>query len=99
MSFFFLVTPQKLTNYKSVDHDTEAVMQNIIDTEFKDHTVLAVMHRLGFVDRYDKVLMLDAGRMVEFDSPRALLERPSAFLKLFEAGGHKARHDGSESLG
>ena len=73
-------------------------MQNIIDTEFAEHTVLAVMHRLGFVDRYDKVLLLDAGRLVEFDSPHALLERPSAFLELFKASGQKKKgHSRSKS--
>ncbi|KAK6074134.1 ABC transporter [Seiridium cupressi] len=35
----------------SVDSDTESIMQDIIDTVFKDCTVLAVMHRLTYVTR------------------------------------------------
>ena len=44
-------------------------MQDIIDTTFKDCTVLAVMHRLTHITRYDKVALLDNGHLVEFDTP------------------------------
>ena len=72
----------------SVDNNTEAIMQNIIDTEFASHTVLAVMHRLRFVTHYDKVALLDAGTLAEFDSPKVLLAKDSAFSGLYKASGH-----------
>lgn len=80
-------TQEKLTIY-SVDNITEAIMQNIIDTEFANSTVLAVVHRLSFVTHYDKVALLDAGTLAEFDSPRVLLSRESAFSALYKASGH-----------
>ena len=42
-------TRQWLTYRNSVDGETEAFMQDIIDTTFKDCTVLAVMHRLTHI--------------------------------------------------
>lgn len=48
-------------------------MQNIIDSEFAGHTVIAVMHRLKYIKHYDKVALLEAGNLLEFDTPSTLL--------------------------
>ncbi|KAI1762970.1 ABC transporter [Hypoxylon sp. FL1150] len=72
----------------SVDAETESIMQEIIDTEFKDCTVLAVMHRLRYVSRsYDVVAVLDAGELLEFDSPDALLRGDTKFKELHRSNG------------
>ena len=63
-------------------------MQDVIDTEFAQQTVLAVMHRLRFVRRFDKVIVLNAGRVAEFDSPGKLLEKKTSILAgIYRAGG------------
>lgn len=59
-------------------------MEDIIDTVFKDRTVLAVMHRLTHITRYDKVAFLDDGHLVEFDAPETLLGRDSKFARLYQ---------------
>jgi ABC-type multidrug transport system fused ATPase/permease subunit len=59
-------------------------MQDIIDTVFKDCTVLAVMHRLTHITRYDKVALLDDGHLVEFDAPGTLLSQESRFAKMYQ---------------
>ncbi|KAI1080070.1 ABC transporter [Whalleya microplaca] len=69
----------------SVDSETEAIMQDIIDTTFKDCTVLAVMHRLTHITRYDKVALLDDGHLIEFDTPETLLNQESKFARLYQA--------------
>ncbi|KAI1858524.1 uncharacterized protein JN550_012571 [Neoarthrinium moseri] len=69
----------------SVDDGTEAVMQEIIDTEFKTCTVLAVMHRLKHIARYDKVALLDKGMLVEYDAPTTLLQQASRFSDLYQS--------------
>jgi ABC-type multidrug transport system fused ATPase/permease subunit len=72
----------------SVDEKTEALMQNIIETEFKDRTVISIIHRYSHVDWFDRVVVLDEGRVVECDTPGALLRRAgSAFRALYIAGG------------
>ncbi|KAL6871928.1 P-loop containing nucleoside triphosphate hydrolase protein [Trichoderma novae-zelandiae] len=59
----------------SVDIETEAIMQQIIDTDFKDSgcTVLAVMHRLEHIRRYDRVALLGHGKLLEYGDPEGLL--------------------------
>lgn len=61
-------------------------MQRLIRRKFAHHTIIAVAHRLETIMDFDKVAVLDSGRLVEFDSPYTLLDRPgSAFLKLYTA--------------
>ncbi|KAI0484872.1 putative multidrug resistance-associated protein [Xylariaceae sp. FL0804] len=71
----------------SLDNDTETAMQNIVEREFSHCTVLSVMHRLSFISRYDKVLVLDGGAVVEFDTPQALLSRSGSWLSTTMSGG------------
>lgn len=69
----------------SVDFETDEKIQRTIQEEFADALVVCIAHRLLTVARYDKILVLDAGRIVEFDTPRNLLSRPSsAFRKMCE---------------
>lgn len=75
-----------LTVWCSVDHETEDIMQEVIEREFASHTVLAVMHRLRLIDRYDRVAVLNAGALVELESPAALLARDSLFRQLYQSG-------------
>ncbi|KAL4935954.1 hypothetical protein BDV06DRAFT_205947 [Aspergillus oleicola] len=70
----------------SVDPQTEETMQDVLDTEFTSHTMLSVLHRLRYIHRYDRVAVLDAGNLVEFDSPDALLGRESRFKRLYLSG-------------
>ncbi len=60
-------------------------MQRVIREKFSNHTVIAVAHKLDTVLDFDKVAVLDKGVLVEFDSPYALLSRPSAFNKLYNS--------------
>lgn len=57
----------------SVDHNTEELMQEVLETEFHSHTVLSVLHRLCYIHRYDRVAVLDGRVLVEFDSPASFL--------------------------
>lgn len=67
----------------SVDIETDKVMQEIIRHEFKGYTVVMVSHRLEMVMEFDKVLVMDAGRVVEQGRPRELVEREgSRFAEL-----------------
>ncbi|SMQ47601.1 unnamed protein product [Zymoseptoria tritici ST99CH_3D7] len=50
----------------SVDLDTQGIMQDIIDTDFRQTTVLAVMHRLEHIKHYDKVVVLSKGRLTSY---------------------------------
>ncbi|UKZ84066.1 hypothetical protein TrVFT333_011882 [Trichoderma virens FT-333] len=69
----------------SVDEKTEAYMQDIIDSEFNHQTVISVLHRFSHIHSYDKVVVLQNGKLVEFGTPEGLLESDSAFRALYDA--------------
>jgi len=56
----------------NVDMETDEFIQRKI-MEFAECTVLTIAHRLTTIANYDKVIVMDKGRMVEFDSPYELL--------------------------
>lgn len=66
-----------------MDVETNKLMQELIRSEFKDHTIIAVEHNLGNILDYDRIAVFDTGRLVEFDAPLSLLERASAFRALY----------------
>ncbi|KAJ6625970.1 P-loop containing nucleoside triphosphate hydrolase protein, partial [Mycena sp. CBHHK59/15] len=58
-----------------VDYETDAVIQSSLQHELgSDVTVIKVAHRLQTIMDADRIMVLDAGRIVEFDSPKQLLE-------------------------
>lgn len=58
-------------------------MQRVIRKKFSNHTILAVAHKLDTILDFDKVAMLDAGELIEFDDPYTLLSVDSAFNRLY----------------
>ncbi|CCG82393.1 putative ABC metal ion transporter [Taphrina deformans PYCC 5710] len=72
----------------SIDFGTDKMIQKILKTEFDNSTVLCIAHRLSTVIHYDRILVLDYGKVKEFDSPKNLLKNPnSLFTKLAESSG------------
>jgi ATP-binding cassette subfamily C (CFTR/MRP) protein 4 len=61
----------------SVDYETDSLIQKTITSEFADCTVLTIAHRLHTADR---ILVMDAGRCVEFDHPYNLLKDENGYL-------------------
>ena len=57
-----------------VDTATDALIQRTIRTAFRQCTVLTIAHRLDTIADYDRVMVLAAGRVAEFDVPAKLLE-------------------------
>ncbi|KAI6224767.1 Mrp-4 [Aphelenchoides besseyi] len=67
----------------SVDMTTDALIQQTIRREFSTCTVLTIAHRLHTIADYDRVLVLEGGRVREFDSPENLLNDPrSLYLSM-----------------
>lgn len=65
----------------NVDPQTDALIQSTIRSKFAECTVLTIAHRLHTVMDSDKVLVMDAGRMVEFDHPHMLLQNADGILR------------------
>ncbi|XP_043688809.1 ABC transporter C family member 2-like [Telopea speciosissima] len=72
----------------AVDVRTDALIQKTIRDEFKSCTMLVIAHRLNTIIDCDRVLLLDAGQVLEFDSPEhLLLNEGSAFSKMVQSTG------------
>lgn len=58
----------------NVDPHTDTLIQQTIRKKFADCTVLTIAHRLNTVMDSDKVIVMDAGTLREFDYPYILLQ-------------------------
>ena len=64
----------------NVDFKTDRLIQDVIGSRFKDSTVITIAHRLNTIMDYDKVLVMEQGRVVEFDKPEILLQNKNGFF-------------------
>ena len=58
----------------AIDLETDDLIQATIRSEFKDCTILTIAHRLNTIMDYDRIMVLDNGSLIEFDSPKTLVE-------------------------
>ncbi|CAI5775246.1 canalicular multispecific organic anion transporter 1 [Podarcis lilfordi] len=71
----------------AVDMETDYLIQETIRSEFADCTVLTIAHRLHTIMDSHRVMVLQAGRIVEFDSPDHLLKQQSIFAAMAKDAG------------
>ncbi|KAH9421088.1 Multidrug resistance-associated protein 4 [Dermatophagoides pteronyssinus] len=71
----------------NVDHQTDKLIQETIREKFSDCTVLTIAHRLNTIIDCDRVLVLDAGEIVEFDIPYLLLRNKGIFYEMCKKTG------------
>lgn len=62
----------------NIDLETDALVQKCIRKDFSDCTIITIAHRLNTVIDYDRILVLDAGQVMEFDTPENLLNNPNS---------------------
>ncbi|KAM9608318.1 ATP-binding cassette sub-family C member 10 isoform 3-T11 [Morphnus guianensis] len=71
----------------SVDQKTDQLLQQTIRQRFADKTVLTIAHRLNTILDSDRVLVMQAGRVAELDSPTRLSQQDgSLFQRLLHSG-------------
>merc|ERR1711871_1935089 len=81
----------------SIDQETDELIQQTLRKTFKDITIITIAHRINTIIDSDRILVIDEGKMVEFDQPGALLaQKDSAFSALVDNMGknmaEKMRH-------
>jgi ABC-type multidrug transport system fused ATPase/permease subunit len=62
----------------NIDVVTEQKILSLINSEFSDASVITIAHRINTIMKSDKVLVLDAGRLIEYDAPSKLLSDPTS---------------------
>ncbi|XP_066090519.1 ATP-binding cassette sub-family C member 4 [Saccopteryx bilineata] len=72
----------------NVDPRTDELIQKKIREKFAQCTVLTIAHRLNTVIDSDKIMVLDSGRLKEYDEPYVLLQnKESLFYKMVQQLG------------
>lgn len=70
----------------NVDVETDKLIQGVVRTAFKDFTILTIAHRIDTILDSDRIMVLDQGNLIEWDSPQRLLEdENSVFSSLVKA--------------
>ncbi|KAF7342473.1 ABC bile acid [Mycena venus] len=65
----------------SVDFATDAKIQKAIREEFTDSLLITIAHRLKTIIDYDRLVVLDHGKVVEFDTPYALIRKEDGVFR------------------
>jgi subfamily B ATP-binding cassette protein MsbA len=68
----------------ALDTESERLVQEAIERLMKDRTVLVIAHRLATVRHADQILVLEAGRVVEYGMHAALIERDGLYRRLHD---------------
>ncbi|KAM9379691.1 ATP-binding cassette sub-family C member 2 [Phaethornis superciliosus] len=71
----------------AVDLETDHLIQTTIRSEFAACTVLTIAHRLHTIMDSNRVMVLQAGRIVEYDSPEELLKKQGIFSVMAKDAG------------
>lgn len=64
----------------AVDLETDDLIQKTIRTEFADCTVITIAHRLNTIVDSNRVLVLDKGKIAEFEAPQILLQNKESIF-------------------
>jgi ATP-binding cassette, subfamily C (CFTR/MRP), member 1 len=72
----------------AVDVETDVMIQNTLRGPlFANRTIVTVAHRINTIMDSDRVVVLDKGEVVEFDSPKELIRQQGAFYNLVKQAG------------
>ncbi|KAL4261872.1 ATP-binding cassette transporter C [Pleurotus pulmonarius] len=65
----------------NVDIETDAHIQRTIQTEWKESTLVCIAHRLNTIAYYDRVLVMDSGKVVDFDTVLSLFDKGQGIFR------------------
>ena len=72
----------------AVDVETDALLQNTLRSPlFSKRTIITIAHRINTILDSDRIVVLEAGQVKEFDTPKKLIEDKGLFYKLVKEAG------------
>jgi ATP-binding cassette subfamily B protein len=78
----------------ALDTESEQAIQHALDRLMSGRTVIAIAHRLSTLQSFDRIIVMDKGRIVDDGSPAALAARPGVYRDLLR----KQRMDPVEAV-
>lgn len=72
----------------AVDVETDALLQRTLRSSiFQERTIITIAHRINTIIDSDRIVVLDKGRVAEFDTPANLIKRGGKFYELVKEAG------------
>ncbi|KAK2768155.1 hypothetical protein FQN54_000007 [Arachnomyces sp. PD_36] len=72
----------------AVDVETDALLQRMLRSSiFQERTIITIAHRINTILDSDRIVVLDHGRVAEFDTPAELIKRKGQFYELVKESG------------
>ncbi len=66
----------------ALDAESERMVQAALEAAMADRTTLVIAHRLATVQKADRIIVMDQGRIVEEGNHRELMQRAGLYAKL-----------------
>ena len=74
----------------ALDPVTEARIHHALDTTFPSACIVASVHRMSLLAHFDRVALMEAGRLVDIGPLAQLRERQPAFAQMLAGSAHEA---------
>ena len=65
----------------NIDNKTDILIQSAVDRIFKNSTLITIAHKIPDLNKYDKIMILDEGRLIEYDTPFNLLKKNNGIFR------------------
>jgi ATP-binding cassette, subfamily B, bacterial MsbA len=72
----------------ALDSESERAVQDALENLMKNRTTLVIAHRLSTVQRANRIVVMDAGQIVESGSHTELMTRNGQYARLYQLGLH-----------
>ncbi|HOE43170.1 MAG TPA: ATP-binding cassette domain-containing protein, partial [Rhodoferax sp.] len=70
----------------ALDSESERAVQDALENLMKSRTTLVIAHRLSTVHRANRIVVMDAGQIIEIGSHAQLLQRNGQYARLYQLG-------------